>query len=129
MKKLKTTIFGILLFMTNPTFATSPISDTSLIRIELSCQITDRTIENYEHPRTPVHTPNIYMDISTRALHFENPCYSMTLELINSETNITVFSYSIPDGDSMVLLPTWLEGEYELHIHRGNYCFFGIIEL
>lgn len=87
--------------------------------------------EDTSHPihRTPPQIPNIYFDASASKVYFENPCYECTLELVVPGTDTVVYSYDIPDGDDTVQLPTYLSGEYELHIHRGNYCFWGLIEL
>lgn len=79
--------------------------------------------------RTPPQIPNIYFDASTSTVYFENPCYECTLELVVPGTDTVAYSYIIPDGDDTVSLPTFLSGMYELHIHRGNYCFWGVIEL
>jgi len=89
----------------------------------------DLTKGNVTHPKSPVLIPNVYFDSSTSMLYFENPCYECTLELVIPGTDTTVYTYSIPDGDDTVQLPSNLSGTYELHIHRGNYCFFGEIEL
>lgn len=95
----------------------------------LSCQTVDTSVINDEHHRTPVHIPNVYLNQETGTLLFENPCYECTLELIVPGTDTTVYSAVIPDGADTFQLPDGFIGTYELHIHRGNYCFFGIIEL
>lgn len=79
--------------------------------------------------KTPPQVPVVCLELATSTLFFENPCYETTLELVIPGTDAAVYSYDIPDGTDTVQLPSTLSGEYELHIHRGNYCFWGVIEL
>lgn len=97
-------------------------------QIELVCQKIGNHHNNKDPHRTPPQIPNVYFDASTSTVYFENPCYDCTLELVVTGTDAVVFSYTIPDGDDTVVLPTFLSGKFELHIHRGNYCFWGVIE-
>ncbi len=107
----------------------NPILPDSLIIIDLTCQtIDDPEIGDGIH-RNPPLTPYVSLAVSTYTLCFENPCYECTLELVIPSTDSVAYTYSIPDGDNVVTLPEWLSGQYELHIHRGNFCFWGIIEL
>ena len=39
------------------------------------------------------------------------------------------YAIEIPENTSTITLPFYLYGEYELQILRGNYCFFGFVEL
>lgn len=106
-----------------------PKTDGGTLKVELFCQTIDMSIANQGPHRTPPQIPNVYFEASISTVYFENPCYECTLELVVPGTNTVVYSYNIPDGDDSVQLPTFLSGEYELHIHRGNYCFWGVIVL
>lgn len=106
-----------------------PEIDRKTVQVILSCQTIDETVALPGNHRTPPCIPNVYFDSSTSILYFENPCYECTLELVIPGTESSVYTYIIPDGDNVVTLPEWLSGQYELHIHRGNFCFWGIIEL
>lgn len=79
--------------------------------------------------RTPPVAPEVYLDNEHFILLFGMPCFESTIQLIIPGTDTSVYTYVIPDGDTEVQFPTSLSGEYELHIHRGNYCFCGVIEL
>lgn len=129
MKRIKALFIGMILSVSIPVFSQTYHNGTPLVPIELNCQIIDDPMMSKGRPRQPVLIPNAYINKEMHIVYFEAPCYESTIELVVPGTNTVAYSYSIPDGDSMVLLPTWLEGEYELHFHRGNYCFFGIIEL
>lgn len=98
-------------------------------RIGLVWQKIGNHHNNKDPHRTPPQIPNVYFDASTSTVYFENPCYECTLELVVPGTDTVAYSYIIPDGDDTVSLPTFLSGMYELHIHRGNYCFWGVIDL
>lgn len=127
---------GILIFMLacivqGNIFAQSgnPILPDSLIVIDLTCQTIDKQGPNNHIHRIPTQIPTIYLVSSTSSLYFENPCYECTLEIVVPDTDSVAYTSSIPDGDNVVTLPEWLSGQYELHIHRGNFCFWGLIEL
>lgn len=107
----------------------NPILPDSLIVIDLSCQTIDKQEANNRGHRLPPQVPTIYLVSSTSTLYFEEPCYECTLEIVVPGTDNVAYTYSIPDGDNVVTLPEWLSGQYELHIHRGNFCFWGLIEL
>lgn len=100
-----------------------------LLPIELNCQIIDESKTDQGFPRVPVRIPTVYINAESCTIYFDGSIYNSTLELVVPGTDTIAYSYSIPDGETTVSLPAWLEGEYELHIHRGNYCFMGIIEL
>lgn len=124
-------ISAVLCCILNNNSIASPIDPETdgMIEIALSCQTVNPASANQGIHRTPPQIPNIYFDASVSTVYFENPYYECTLELVVHGTNTVVYSYNIPNGDDTVQLPTYLSGVYELHIHRGNYCFWGIIEL
>lgn len=76
--------------------------------------------------KTPIVIPSISLDDHT--LYFNTPCDGDTLRLLD-ENGVVVYSIVIPVGTTSWVLPSTLSGEYELQIIRGNYCFWGIIEL
>lgn len=115
--------------MTSIASPTIPITNRGTLKIELICKTIDPTEANQGIHRTPPLIPNVYFDDSASTVYFENPCYECTLELVVPGTDTVAHSYIIPDGDDTVQLPTFLSGVYELHLHRGNYCFCGMIEL
>jgi hypothetical protein len=48
--------------------------------------------------------------------------------LVNEDGDVE-YAIEIPENTSTITLPFYLYGEYELQILRGNYCFFGFVEL
>ncbi len=106
-----------------------PETEGESIQVVLECNTVDHSPVLGGIHRTPPRIPAVYFDSSTSMVYFENPCYECTLELVIPGTDTVAYTYSIPDGDDTVQLPTFLSGVYELHLHRGNYCFWGMIEL
>ena len=77
--------------------------------------------------RTPVTTPNVSLDGHT--LYFNNVGYDLTLVLLDDEEN-EVYSTLVPAGAMAVMLPSSLNGTYELQLYPGgNYYFFSDITL
>ena len=124
-----TSILALSLISQSMAEAIVPIGADQGVKIDMVCQQIGIHNNNEGIHRTPPQIPNIYFDASVSTVYFENPCYECTLELVVPGTDTVVYSYNIPDGDDTVQLPSYLSGMYELHIHRGNYCFWGIIEL
>lgn len=125
-------ISAMLCFFINTASPTSSIvtdTDRRVLQIDLICQTIDETVINKGLHRTPPQISKVYYDSSSSTVYFDSPCYECTLELVVPGTDTAAFSYIIPDGDDVVQLPSNLSGEYELHIHRGNYCFYATIEL
>ena len=116
------------IYMTSIASPTVPETGRPVIQVSMNCKIIDESVIHKGVHRTPPQIPNVYYDASASTVYFENPCYECTLELVVPGTDAIAYSYIIPDGDDTVQLPTFLSGEYELHIHRGNYCFWGVVE-
>lgn len=129
MKKIRTFTLGIIYLLPFIVYADVPIYNGTCTPVELTCQIIDKTKSLGGFHRTPPQIPNVYFDSSTSTVYFENPCYDCTLELVIPGTDTAVYTSSIEDGAETFQIPNGFTGTYELHIHRGNYCFFGLIEL
>lgn len=78
-------------------------------------------------PRMPsVQVPVVFLDGNT--LYFDEPCGALTLQLVDEDDSV-VYSVTIPAGTTEWELPCTFEGEYELQIIQGRFCFHGWIEL
>lgn len=128
-KKILLSIIYAFLIMPLPAFAHLPFSDSELVEIELKCNGVDVSDVNNGFHRSRGQNPNVYLNQNLGVLYFENPCFDCSIELFMPGTDTVVYVYYIPDGYDTIVLPYWLFGEYELHIHRGNLCFWGIIVL
>ena len=101
-------------------------------QVDLQVSVTDidhGTIKGGIHkapPRVPQNQiPVVFLNGHT--LQFSTPCDGATLQLLDEE-GFVVYAVTVPTG-AAVQLPGDLEGEFELQIIRGRYCFFGWIEL
>mgnify|MGYP006916054456 CR=1 FL=1 len=89
---------------------------------------------NYNNPnpigigrqRTPVQSPAVYLEDCTLSFNaFEDDCVIQLLD----EDDAIVFSDIISAGTTSFLLPSTLEGEYQIQLIYGNFIFTGYIEL
>jgi hypothetical protein len=53
----------------------------------------------------------------------------LSVSLSSSAHEWAEYETIIPENTSTITLPLNLSGEYELQIIRGNYCFYGPVEL
>ena len=77
-------------------------------------------------PRTPVVPPSAAIDGHT--LYFINGCDDTGLAVVDLSED-EVYSTTIPTGMTMLVLPEWLQGTFELQIRCGQYIFVAEIEL
>ena len=80
----------------------------------------------HEHPKAPVTPPVVALDGHT--LYIISGCDDTVLSLAD-ENETEAYSITILAGTTMITLPEWLEGTYELRILRGQYMFYTEIEL
>ena len=78
------------------------------------------------HPKSPVIKPQIGIEDYT--LYIYSGCEEATLVLVDENDN-EVFFQEIEKGTDQIVLPTTLSGTYEIRIYRGNFMFYGEIEL
>lgn len=130
MKKLILSLF-ILLSMQNVMYAQESNDDEpeEIEEVEITCEIIDETKYSHRGHRTPPSIPVVYLNKTEFTIEFSNPCYETTLFVIDIRNGSVVYEIPVLDGLTQVCLPKSLNGEYELHLHRGCFCFSGIINL
>lgn len=126
-------LFGIFFSMsifaqTEMPDSTDTYENSSNEEVDISCQIHDTSTNTGTH-RTPPRIPIIYLNRREFSIVFDNTCYDCDMYLVDVTSNAVIYTYTIPSGFNTVFLPPYLSGEYELHIHRGNYCFSGWLDL
>ena len=77
-------------------------------------------------PKSPVVIPSVSLD--GHRLYFDTPCDGCTLNIVDGN-GVVAYTTVIPTGTTSLVLPATLSGEYELQIIRGNYVFYGTIDL
>jgi len=120
-KKCMPFILGILLFGGGDCFAWD--------QIELSVSMSDNGTFpiNPSHGKFPVLAPSIWQDGYQIGFPSEHAEY--TIELVQEGT--VVYTALVPESTTSIMLPSWLEGEFELHLipADSSYYFFGYISL
>jgi hypothetical protein len=100
----------------------SSLSNVYAARIPLTY---DDPTSNQDNPqRSPILVPEV--DLEGYTLTFFDSCVGCTLQLVNADDEV---EYSTIITSDTLVLPSTLEGEYEIRIICGNYFFYGFIEL
>ena len=76
--------------------------------------------------RSSVKTPSLRLENHT--LYFNTSCDGCTLQLLDESGNVK-YTKVIPENTSNITLPSDMAGGCELQIIRGQYCFYGLIDL
>ena len=76
--------------------------------------------------RSSVKTPSLSLENHT--LYFNTSCDGCTLQLLDESGNVK-YTKVIPENTSNITLPSDMAGGGELQIIRGQYCFYGLIDL
>ena len=116
----------ICLSFTLLTFFSNANAQSEWSPLDLQVRRVDPTVQEGPRPRTPIVMPYILIDGYN--LMFGTPCDGCTLQLVNEDGEIE-YSVVIPEGTETLALPSDLSGEYELRIIRGQFCFWGYIDL
>ena len=117
--------------LTQETFGVSSVrraaSSMSLFdNLSLQVRLIDPSIPTRGIKRSPAKAPSL--SILDHTLYFATSCDGCILRLVNEDGDVE-YAIEIPENTSTITLPFYLYGEYELQILRGNYCFFGFVEL
>lgn len=118
-------IFGLILVFSLGSVAQNP-SEPDPEQVPLRVKPANPTQTSGPIKRSPVMAPTLCIEDHT--LYFITPCDGCLLQLLNEDGEVE-FAIEIPEESETLTLPFYLEGEYELQIIRGNFCFFGFIEL
>lgn len=92
--------------------------------VPLQVGIIDPTYDQTNPQKTPTLVPEV--NIEDYVLTFDASCLGCELRLLD-ENGVLVYSTTITS--STLVLPSYLSGNYELLIIRGNFCFYGDISL
>lgn len=106
-------------------FSTANIPST-WTPIDLHVGFVDPSESHVPIKRSPVEVPSLYLE--GHNLWFDSSCNNCTLLLLNGEGDIE-YSITIPDETTSISFPNYLNGEYEIQIIRGQFCFYGYVEL
>jgi len=77
-------------------------------------------------PKTPILPPTVA--INGHTLYIIDGCDGAELAIVSADDD-EVYTATLPEGTTLLVLPEWLQGTYELQIRRGQYVFAADIEL
>lgn len=92
----------------------------------LQVRIVDPTVHDEPIGRGPVDIPSLGLEGYN--LLFYTSCDGCALHLLAGNGDVE-YSIVIPSETTSIVLPSYLSGEYEVQIIRGQYCFYGNVEL
>ncbi len=92
-KAVKALLLGILIAVPIFAKATVPVMAGAYMIIDLVYNVVDKPT-NKGPKRTPLKVPTVYLDSSSSTILFDNPCYSCEIELVDLDTEMTVYTYS-----------------------------------
>ena len=92
--------------------------------VPLQVGYVDPTYGQTNPQKAPILIPEVRIEDYT--LNFDASCLGCELRLLD-EDGVLVYSTTITSGT--LVLPSYLSGNYELQIIRGNFCFYGDISL
>ena len=109
--------------------AMMPFSNVNAIAIpvDLEAGYVDPDNNQDDPQRTPIFIPNVSIEVHT--LYFNNVGYDLTLVLVDEENEVA-YTTLIPAHTSSIILPPYLDGDYEIKLFPGgDYYFYGEISL
>ena len=94
------------------------------VQVHLIVGIIDPTDNQDEPQRSPAIVPDV--EIEDYVLTFITPCDSMELRIVNEDNGV---EFTTIISGSTLILPSYLNGNYQLQIISENYVFYGDITL
>lgn len=107
-------------------FLFSAVNAVNASPVELQVRIIDPTHHDGPVGRGPVEIPSVILEGHT--LVFNSSCDNCALYLFNEDGDIE-YATVISEGTASMTLPSSLSGEYEIQLIRGQFIFYGFIEL
>ncbi len=99
----------------------------SMVPIELSVNYDSQAPFIPGPKKHPISIPDVSLE--DHELTFEASHDDYTLELLDAD-GMVIYSTYVPSATTIVNLPAWLEGEYEIRLYGDtDYYFYGYIEL
>ena len=120
----KTIIYAVLFFIATVAFANPPQNHAN--PIPLVVRPIKPTGGHSSLPKSPIEIPEVWQNSHT--LTFDAAIEGCTVQLVDENEDV-VFSDSIEENQTSLVLPSTLTGTYELQIIQGDYMFYCEIEL
>lgn len=120
---MKKYLLFILLLLTDVSYA----GIQSYVLIPFEVCISDPSAPPKPRPKSPINVPTVVLDDHQLIFQSAHPAYTLYLY----EEEVLVYSTEISPDSTIVNLPSWLSGEYEIQLYMGecSYYFCGFIEI
>lgn len=117
----------MLMFLSQSINAGSVSSASREMPIDMYVSLIKPTSESVPIMRAPAKVPDVYLkDYLVTFDAFGSAC---TLELVDTETNETVYNQVIPAGGTSCLFPSTLKGRYLIRFVFESVVYWGYIDL
>ena len=94
--------------------------------VELYVRNYDPSIGHKPISRAPMRKPSLFID--GYLLQIDRPCNGDIIRLVDENGNIQ-YSSVVDTNSNKISLPGYLTGTFEIQLIRGNFCFYGYIDL
>lgn len=95
-------------------------------RIPLTVSWEDDTPIGNGQPKSPVHTPTVYIEDYMLSFVANHPEYILS---IKDEDGEVVYTTTVFSTDTQVALPSTFSGDYTIELRMGSWMFTGWINL
>lgn len=120
-------IFFLLLILLFPLQSINASSVSKEMPIDIYVSLIKPTSESAPIMRAPAKVPDVFIkDYLVTFNAFSSAC---TLELVDTETNKTIYTQVIPAGDTSCLLPSTLHGRYFIKFVFESVVYWGYVDL
>ena len=117
MKKVLVSLLLMALFPLSRVYAESS-------QVGLQSEYVDSSNPHNGQHRSPLNVPEVWIDDYT--LLFMTPCDGCVVRLLDESGEV---AYTTVISSTSLVLPSHLSGNYRIEIIRGNFCFWGYINL
>lgn len=126
---MKKQIFAFFVLFVATSFTFSAYAQKVQLSFQVQCLLIpgdDNDLGEFPRPRNPFQEPCVWQNGHT--LVFDAAIEGCIVQLVDENEDV-VFSDSIEENQTSLVLPSTLTGTYELQIIQGDYMFYCEIEL
>lgn len=97
----------------------------ALEKIDFSISIFDPTTTEPGHGKAPIRKPSVWQE--DYQIEFQGSHAEYVLNIVDGDE--VVYTTVVSSCETVIYLPSWLSGEYEIQLVQGRFMFVGNIEL
>lgn len=124
---MKNLTFLLLIAILSVSFVSATITpEHSVIDLTLN-YVNPTNEEDNKRPRTPILPPIVYQH--NNVIMFEALGFCNSIDIVDINTEEIVYTKLVTSTDSLFILPTYLNGMYEIRFYNENYYYVGVIKI